>query len=253
MSSFAPHRGRSALATGVAPVRLFGLAIVLFAGFAAAANAAMLPHYAYFSWNDSGGGLFAAQLGGVSGSMLFTTAGDDVLYGRSLTPTDSDFIAQFGSDVPSMFFENGPTDPTADALAQAAFTPALPAGARLLVVDVDQANAEERVQISRLGGSLSLLEQIESRAGATSAFPSWDPSTGVLQSVSSNEEEVSLFDVSGARALDLWYTRSIGRGGVSGSYFVIALPVPEPTGLSMATVWVAMFAAFGPALRRAPS
>jgi hypothetical protein len=237
MFSMAPPRGDCGRATRIASPRLVGLIVILLSAFAPAAKAIEPPpHYAYFSWNDLGSGLFSAQLGGVNGSMLFTTTGDDILYRRSFVATDTDFIAKFDSEVTTMFFENGAADPTADALAQAAFTPALPAGARLLVIDVDQANAQERVQISRLGGSLSLLEQFESRTGEHSSFPTWNPATGLLQSVASNEGEASVFDVSGARSLDLWYRRSIGGGGVSGSYFVVALPVPEPAGAMLFVV-----------------
>jgi hypothetical protein len=236
----------------IASGRHLGLSFILSVVFCSTVQAADLPpNYAYFSWNESGSGTYAAQLGGVSGAMLFTTTGDDILYRRLLAPTDNDFIAKFGFDVPSMFFENSAADPTADALAQAAFTPALPAGARLLIADVDQANAQERVQISRLGGSLSLLEQIESRAGVVSRFPTWNPTTGILQSVRSNEAEVSVFDVSGARSLDLRYTRTIGGGGVSGAFFIIALPVPEPTGLMLAAVTIATVVVFLPGLKHA--
>jgi hypothetical protein len=220
-----------------------GLSIVLTAALSTRASAA-LQQYAYFSWNASGGATFSANLVGVSGNLLFTTTGDDILYHRTYSATDSNFISKFDAELPSLFFENSAADPTADALAQAAFTPALPAGARLLLIDVDQAGAQERVQLSRVGGSLSLLEQIESRTGENSQFPTWSPVTGVLQSVGSNEGEASVFDVSGARALDLWYRRGIGGGGVSGSYFVIALPVPEPAGLLLAALAMTVAVAF---------
>lgn len=226
----------------LAPAGLIGALLVAFAPIA---NAAGLPSYAYFSWNPTGSDLFTAHLAGVDGAMLFTTTGDDVIYSRPLTPTAGDFITRFGSDVPSMFFENSAADPTADALAQAAFTPALPTGARLLVVDVDQANAQERIQLSSLGGSLTLLEQIETRSGASSQFPTWNPTTRVLQSVRSNEEEASVFDVSGARSLDLWFTRGVGARGVSGAYFIIAIPVPEPASLTLAALPLATLATLG--------
>lgn len=104
MSSFAPHPRTCALIAGASPARLFCLSIVLSSIFSPAAKAAQLaPTYGYFSWNVSGPGTFAAQLAGVSSSMLFTTTGDDILYRRLLTPTDSDFIARFGTEVLSMF------------------------------------------------------------------------------------------------------------------------------------------------------
>ena len=53
-----------------------------------------------------------------------------------------------------------------------------------------------------------------------------------------------MFDVSGARSLDLRYTRTTGQGGVSGSYFVIALPVPEPTGIMLVASCIATGVAF---------
>ena len=88
---------------------------------------------------------------GVSGNLLFTTTGDDILYHRTYNAHGQRLHRQ--ASIPNSRHCSSktvlPIQP-ADALAQAAFTPALPPGARLLLIDVDQANAQEHVQLSRL-------------------------------------------------------------------------------------------------------
>ncbi|MCC6493562.1 MAG: PEP-CTERM sorting domain-containing protein [Pirellulales bacterium] len=217
---------------------------VLWTAFAAASPGAdQQQPLAYASWTATSGNTHVSPLGAVRGSMLFSTAGDDIVYSRAFNATDAGFVEKFAASMPAMWFENGAANSAADALVQLAFTPALPAGARLIVIDVDIANRNEQVQISTLGGTLALLEQLETQQGAASRFPRWNPASGVLSAVGGSREDASVFDVSGARSLALWYTRAGGGSGVTGSHFVVAVPVPEPGSLlGLAAGWAGVVA-----------
>jgi hypothetical protein len=75
-----------------------------------------------------------------------------------------------------------------------------------------------------------LLEQLESIAGQSSLFPTYDPLTGELVAVRPNasglnDNEASVFDVSGLSSRDVGFRNGNANSGIG---LALALPVPEP-------------------------
>lgn len=189
------------------------------------------PRPVYFSWQFTGPETCTADVGFIHGSVLLTKPGNDVLEPRPLSFTASGFVAQFGETLPTIATTNGVGGSAADALAQFTFNQPLPAGARLLVFDVDVTRFNERYELSHVGGVLELYDQLEGNSGGTSIFPTWSSVTGLLQSQGSrsdNDYEATVFDISGVTALTARFLRNSGGGGIAGAHLAIAIPVPEP-------------------------
>jgi hypothetical protein len=115
------------------------------------------------------------------------------------------------------------------------FSAPLPNGSRLLVLDLDVPRSQERVALTHTNGVVMFVEQLESEASEMSVFPVWDPTTGVLLSQGpSNNEECTVFDVSGVWALSVRYLRSdVSPGGQTGAHIALEVPVPEPNSLAL--------------------
>ena len=198
------------------------------------ANAAG-PNVGYFDFTGNGVNTYIADAGGVLANMTFTTTGNDTLFLNPVTASAPQFVTQFGATVPGFNLTNGMGGSAADALAQITFSPPLPNGSRLLVLDLDVPKSQERVALTHMNGVVTFLEQLESEAGEMSVFPVWDPSTGVLLSQGpSNNEECTVFDVSGVSALSVRYLRSdVSPGGQTGAHIALGVPVPEPSSLAL--------------------
>jgi hypothetical protein len=185
----------------------------------------------YVAWEPSGPGAFTSSTAGISGSIAFSTAGDDNLFRNDLISTSLPYIVDYGSVVQAVKFDSGAEATAGSAMAQVQFSQPLPTGARLLAYDVDVGGRDEQLRISQSGGSLVLLEQRESRAGETSLFPSWSSPSGLLeaQGAGANNEEVTVFDISGVQSLTVEYAVGARVGaGAAGASFAIGVPVPEP-------------------------
>jgi hypothetical protein len=186
------------------------------------------PEYAFLSWESKGPNTHETRFGPTTGLMLFTTIGDDIVYPRPFFADRRSFVDEYGSELPAMWFENGAGGSAANGFAQMIFSPPLPQGSQLIVLDVDIVTHNERIEITSVGGMLTLLTQVETQSGANSAFPTWNSATGLLRSVRMNEAEATIFDVSGVEGLAMRYLRNVGGPGISGIQFAIAVPVPEP-------------------------
>lgn len=205
----------------------------------------------YFSWQPAGVNAYTATAGSVSGNAVATIPGNDVVQPRALTFTSPSFISQFGVTIPNMVMNSGVSGSAADSLVQFSFNKSLPTGSRLIVFDVDIAIYDERLQLSQVGGTLTLLSQLETSSGAASVFPSWTPATGMLSAQGSqndNNYEATVFDVSGATAVSARFLRSSGGAGIAGAHLAIGVPIPEPT-----SAWLSAIALSGLMLRTARS
>jgi hypothetical protein len=201
---------------------------VLTACFSGSVQASSLT---YFNWTANGGG-FGASQGGITAVVDFQTGGDDSLFKNVLTMTDPQFDSSYGATVPTLKMDSGSGGSAGSSNSFISFTSPLPIGARLFIFDVDIELRSERVFLSSRQ-NYSLLEQRESQAGATSGFPSWTSASGLLAATSddANNEEASVFDVSGVSALTVSYRRAAGGTGVTGASFAFEIPVPEPTSM----------------------
>jgi hypothetical protein len=188
------------------------------------------PNFNFFDFASSGANSYTASSGGVIADMTFTTTANDTLFPNPVTASDARFVSEFGAAVSGFSMTNGTGGSAADGLAQIAFGTPLPTGSRLLVLDLDVPKSQERVALTHTGGTISFLQQLESETGEMSVFPIWDPSTGVLLSQGpANNEECTVFDISGVSALSVRYLRSdVSPGGPTGAHIAIGLPVPEP-------------------------
>jgi hypothetical protein len=193
------------------------------------ANAAG-PNFNYFDFSPNGANTYIANAGGVLADMTFSTPGDDTLFLNPVTASASQFVTQFGATVPGFNLTNGAGGSAGDGLAQMTFSAPLPNGSRLLVLDLDVPRSQERVEIAHTNGVVTFNEQLESEAGEMSLFPVWNPATGVLLSQGpSNNEECTVFDVSGVSALSVHYLRTdFSQGGQTGAHIALGVPVPEP-------------------------
>jgi hypothetical protein len=185
----------------------------------------------YFAWDEVATDTYAASAGGIGGSLAFSTAGDDIMHREDIPETAADFVATYGPLVPALKMINGGaggSDASASAAVQ--FDAPLPAGSRLIAFDVDAGGAiNERFQFTHTSGTFTLIDQLESQAGASSIFPSWSAVTGTLTAQRLNDEEASVFDVSGVESLTVNYLRNTGGSGFTGARFAIGVPVvPEP-------------------------
>ncbi len=154
------------------------------------------------------------------------------------TATDPAFIANYGADYSMLLF--GALGIPGNATADLTFSQALPTGSLLFAFDMDFSS--ETFVISSDIGFLSLIEQGETQAGATSSLPSYDATTGTLVSAfpnasGSNDDEYSLFDAGGVSTLSVQWLLG---GASSGSWIAIATPekvtvstVPLPAGLPL--------------------
>jgi hypothetical protein len=187
----------------------------------------------YFNWTANGGG-FGASQGAITAVVDYQTGGDDLLFKNVLTMTDPQFVSSYGATVPTLKMDSGVGGSAGSSNSFISFTSPLPNGARLFIFDVDIELRSERVFLSSRQ-NYSLLEQRESQAGATSGFPSWTSASGLLAATSddANNEEASVFDVSGVSAMTVGYRRNAGGAGVTGASFAFAIPVPEPGGMSI--------------------
>jgi hypothetical protein len=203
---------------------------VLNLAFSEIANSAG-PNFAYFDFTVSGANTYVANAGGVIAGMQFSTTGDDTLFLNPITASASQFVTQFGATVPGFNLTNGAGGSAADGLAQMTFSTPLPNGARLLVLDLDVPRSQERVELAHADGVVTFVQQLESEAGEMSVFPVWNATTGVLLSQGpSNNEECTVFDVSGDKVLSIRYLRSdVSPGGQTGVHIALGIPIPEPT------------------------
>jgi hypothetical protein len=217
--------------------------------FAITSSALHAAPLSYFEWAPGGSGATASR-GGISAVVNFITADDDLFYRNHLTMTHPAFVSAYGDSVPTLKMDSGAGGSAAQASSQISFSPQLPAGSRLFVFDVDIALRSERMIISSRQ-SVSLLMQLESQAGAASEFPQWSNPGGALTATSSNanDEEASVFDVSGVRTITLSYRRAAGGTGVTGASFAFAIPVPEPASAGLSAM--ALAGVLG--MRRRPS
>jgi phosphotransferase system glucose/maltose/N-acetylglucosamine-specific IIC component len=154
---------------------------------------------------------------------------------------DPVYVADFAAGHSALGYQT-PSGGPADILSTLSFSSALPAGSRLIILDVD--HAQETVTLTGSGAPLSLLTQLESIAGASSIFPSWDPVTGELVATTTpgqvNSAEASVFDVAGLTSFQVDF-----RNGNNSSTVVVAvaLPIPEPSTLTLTllgTLFLAM-------------
>jgi len=146
---------------------------------------------------------------------------------------DPNYVADFDADHSALAYGTGPSGP-ADIESTITFSAPLPVGSRLIALDLDQ-NVETFTLLSG-GVPLTLLAQVESRAGESSIFPSWNTLTGDLVAQTTapalNDNEASIFEASGLTAITVNFRNG---GPASGSGLAIALPIPEPaTGLLLA-------------------
>lgn len=213
--------------------RLLLCPAVLIASAASSASAA--PSLDYFAWDSVTPSTYAASAGGIAGNVSFSTAGDDVILRHDIPPTAADFVATYGPVVPAIAINNGTGGSDASATALIQFDAPLPDGSRLIAFDVDAGSpVNERVQFTHSAGALILIDQLESQADASSIFPSWSAVTGTLTAQRLNDEEASVFDVSGIQSLSINYLRNAVNGGITGARFSIGVPVvPEPAGLGL--------------------
>jgi hypothetical protein len=196
--------------------------------------------FSYAAWEANGPNSFMTSTAGIGGTLSFGTSGDDHLFRNDIPATAGDFVAQYGSLVEAIKFDSGVAGSSASAEAHVQLNSPLPAGSRLLAFDLDVILRNERFQISRDVGSLVLVDQLESQAGGNSHFPTWSSSTGVLAAQGTsgaNDEEVTVFDVSGVQSLTIVYSlRARTTGGVAGASFAIGVPVPEAPGVSLMAI-----------------
>lgn len=210
---------------------------LLFAAIVAASSSILhAAPFEFFDWQPSDSGFTAARAG-ITSSVEFQTAGDDILYKNVLTMTRPPFASAYGASVPTLKMDSGVAGSAGSSNTFVSFSSPLPVGARLFVFDVDIELRNEAVYLSSQQ-SISLLEQLETQSGATSGFPSWSPTLKSLTATSNNanNEEASIFDASGVSAVTISYRRTAGGTGMTGASFAFALPVPEPTALRLATI-----------------
>ena len=193
------------------------------------------PNFDFFAFSSSGTNTYSANAGGVLANMTFSTTGDDTLFLNPVTASASQFVTQFGATVPGFNLTNGTGGSAADGFAQMTFSAPLPNGSRLLVLDLDVPRSQERMALTHTNGVMTFVQQLESEAGEMSVFPVWDPTTGVLLSQGpSNNEECTVFDVSGISAMSVRYLRSdVSPGGQTGAHIALGVPVPEPSSVAL--------------------
>jgi hypothetical protein len=207
-----------------APTRAAATVAVLIAFGATHASAATSLHY--FAWDNVAGFTYAATAAGIDGALTFSTAADDVILRNDTPPTAAPFIATYGPTIPALAINNGTGGSAASATADVEFQSPLPTGSRLIAFDVDAGGpVNERVQFTHSPGTFTLIDQLESQAGASSVFPSWSAVNLTLTAQRTNNNEASVFDVAGVQSLSVTYLRAVTAGGVSGIRFAIGVPV----------------------------
>ncbi|MCA8967021.1 MAG: PEP-CTERM sorting domain-containing protein [Planctomycetes bacterium] len=211
----------------VAATRRFERRWLAAGALALALGAGAAPATSIFTWTSatagSGGGIDATVTSTVNAGVLTT---------QTFSPTDPGFLGAFGDPISALHYRSPVSDDPADILSTITFSAALPTGAVLLIGDLDV--WFENVTVAADGAPPVLLSQVESTAGATSAFPSYDSLLGILASTAGptglNDREVSIFDISGISSLQIDFA---GGALDSGVFAAIALPdpgatVPEP-------------------------
>ena len=141
----------------------------------------------------------------------------------SIAATNPDYVSQYGSPLKALRFES-----VFSERVRVDFSQPLPEGSRLLAIDIDAATTSGLESVTLQDGTLSplpnFIDQLETIAGETSLFPTYDASTGVLSAVdgvSDNIREATVFDISGANAI--YVTTNHRASGVGFG------TVPEPS------------------------
>lgn len=164
--------------------------------------------------SGSGGGINATVDATISKGSLTT------FEGPATNPT---FIELFAANYGGMSHFSGPGSTLSNIISTVSFSSTLPVGARLVVVDVDVAG--ENITLSSSGTPLTLLAQLETLTGQSSAFPSWDPLLGQLSATTPsgqfNNTEASVFNISGLSSIQV---DSFGGKNNSGIGVAVALP-----------------------------
>ena len=174
----------------------------------------------------SGGGIDATVAATINAGTMLTS---------SISATNPVYVDEFAASH-SLLLYRTPTGP-ADIISTISFSTVLPAGSRLIIIDVD--HAQETATLLTSGTPLTLLAQLESMAGANSIFPSWNPLTGELVATTLsgqlNNGEASIFDLGGLTSIQVDV-----RGGNNSSTvaLAIALPIPEPGTLTLTLVGI---------------
>lgn len=228
------------------PKRFVAIAICLML----ASPAAGAP-LSYFAWTPSGNGFLATQQG-IDATVSYNTSGDDPLYRKDLTMTAPTFVASYGSPVPTLKMDNGAAGSAGLGNTEVVFSSPLPAGSRLFIFDVDVQQRGERMLITTRS-TLSLIEQLETQAGATSVFPAWSQRSATLSAIATtpNNEEATVFDASGFVSLNIGFRRNAGGDGFNGASFAFAIPVPEPASSALLIFGLTLTARIGVVRQRA--
>ncbi|MFK7894739.1 MAG: hypothetical protein AB8G23_02825 [Myxococcota bacterium] len=160
----------------------------------------------------------AGSGGGITASAMYTINAGTVS-STLFTPDAPLFVADYASTIPILSYASSALPADIDSIIE--FSPPLPLGSVLLVLDVDV--SQETFILESEGAALELLEQVESTLGAQSVFPSYDEVSGELIAPGVNNlVEVSVFDLEGVSSIDVAFLN-----GQSGSGGAIAIAVPE--------------------------
>ena len=163
----------------------------------------------------SGGGVTATVVSTVNAGTFDT--GD-------IGGSEPAFVAEYSSTLSTLFYRSIIGGGAGDILSTITFSSALPAGSQLLVIDADV--RDETATLASGGNPLTLLAQVESNAGVTSTFPTYNAVLGELVAFGlENSNDASIFDLSGASSVQVDFT----GGGLGSRIFVaVALPIPVP-------------------------
>ncbi len=181
-------------------------------GTATAAQAQLVQ----FDWTSETSG----SAGGISASVAWVIlAGDNGIWDS--TATDEDFVAQFGTTLEGLLYLT-PVPGAADIQSIVSFSSSLPAGSRLVVVDVDYEGETMTLRDGASSAPLALVEQLETFAGESSDFPSWSPPTlsETTSPLATNSNEASVFDVGGLTSVEI----DFAGGDASGVAVIVAIP-----------------------------
>ncbi len=155
---------------------------------------------------------FEGAGGGITATVNFLIIQGDMSV-RLQPLTDPAFIEQFGDGMSTLNYITQVAPPGGANIASTIlFSAPLPAGSRIVVVDVDFRGET----VTLIGGAdpLVLLDQVETQAGAGSSFPQWAAPNLVEDHPNDlgNDIEASIFDGSGLTSLDVGFTMGEGSG-----------------------------------------